>query len=155
MYDKRNPIARWAGPPVRWLQIMCGWAMLAVCFATLYDIVARRLFAHSVQGVTEVGAYLLGLWGLPSPVVEAVAWHHRPRDCPQQTFSALTAVHAANILDQGAASAEGTAEVLDEDGTRTARAIVARKYVLSRVGNWLAKTFRLPKAPVIGISVTL
>ncbi len=47
----------------------------------------------------EVGAYLLGLWGLPSSVVEAVAWHHGPSACPGQTFSPLTAVHAANILD--------------------------------------------------------
>jgi TRAP-type C4-dicarboxylate transport system permease small subunit len=61
MYDERNPIARWAGPPVRWMQIAWGWALLAICFATLYDIVARRLFAHSVQGVTEVGAYLLAI----------------------------------------------------------------------------------------------
>jgi HD-like signal output (HDOD) protein len=25
-----------------------------------------------------VGAYLLGIWGLPFHVVEAVAWHHHP-----------------------------------------------------------------------------
>ena len=61
MYDERNPIARWAGPPVRFLQIACGWALMAICFATLYDIVARRLFGHSVQGVTELGAYLLAI----------------------------------------------------------------------------------------------
>ena len=61
MYDERNPIARWAGPPVRWMQIACGWALLAICFATLYDIVARRMFGHSVQGVTELGAYLLAI----------------------------------------------------------------------------------------------
>lgn len=61
MYDERNPIARWAGPPVRWMQIACGWALMAICFATLYDIVARRLFGHSVQGVTELGAYLLAI----------------------------------------------------------------------------------------------
>jgi TRAP-type C4-dicarboxylate transport system permease small subunit len=61
MYDERNPLARWIGPPVRWMQIVCGWALLAICFATLYDIVARRLFAHSVQGVTELGAYLLAI----------------------------------------------------------------------------------------------
>ena len=55
------PIARWVGPPVRWMQIACGWALMAICFATLYDIVARRLFGHSVQGVTELGAYLLAI----------------------------------------------------------------------------------------------
>ncbi|HEY2249569.1 MAG TPA: response regulator [Planctomycetaceae bacterium] len=46
----------------------------------------------------EVGAYLLGLWGLPEPVVEAVAWHHRPNECPVDQFSPLTAVHVANAL---------------------------------------------------------
>lgn len=61
MYDERNPITRWLGPPVRWMQIACGWALTAICFATLYDIVARRLFGHSVQGVNEVGAYLLAI----------------------------------------------------------------------------------------------
>src|ERR1044072_9425651 len=61
MNDDRNPVARWIGPPVRWMQIACGWAMMAISFATLYHIVARRLFAHSVQGVTELGAYLLAI----------------------------------------------------------------------------------------------
>jgi PPOX class probable F420-dependent enzyme len=58
-------------------------------------------------------------------------------------------------IAEGAPSAEGTARILDDAGTRAARAVVARKYLLSRVGNWLAKTFRIRKAPVIGISVTL
>src|SRR5262249_53086902 len=39
----------------------------------------------------DVGAYVLGLWGIPDPVVEAVAWHHRPSDCPAG-FGPLTAV---------------------------------------------------------------
>jgi putative nucleotidyltransferase with HDIG domain len=46
----------------------------------------------------EVGAYLLGLWGLPDSIVEAVAWHHRPNECPAEGFGPLTAVHAANAL---------------------------------------------------------
>ena len=61
MYDDRTLVARWVGPPVRGMQIACGWALMAICFATLYDIVARRLFGHSVQGVTELGAYLLAI----------------------------------------------------------------------------------------------
>ncbi len=48
----------------------------------------------------EVGAYLLGLWGMSEPIVEAVAYHHRPGDCIGQTFSPLTAVHVANVLQQ-------------------------------------------------------
>lgn len=46
----------------------------------------------------EVGAYLLALWGIPQPVVEAVAFHHTPAQCPNGGFSALTAVHLANAL---------------------------------------------------------
>jgi HD-like signal output (HDOD) protein len=47
----------------------------------------------------EVGAYLLGLWGLSDCVVEAVAWHLNPCAAPAAPSlghpSALAAVHAA------------------------------------------------------------
>ena len=48
----------------------------------------------------EIGAYLLGLWGLGDPIVEAVAFHHHPSNCLGNTFSPLTAVHMANVLQQ-------------------------------------------------------
>jgi putative nucleotidyltransferase with HDIG domain len=48
---------------------------------------------------SQVGAYLLGLWGLPQPIVEAVAFHHAPLDFPAHSFSALTAIHAANYIE--------------------------------------------------------
>ncbi len=48
----------------------------------------------------EVGAYLLGLWGLPTPVVEAVALHHRPAACAFRGFSPVLAVHVADALVQ-------------------------------------------------------
>ena len=46
----------------------------------------------------EVGGYLLGLWGLPVPVVEAIALHHNPAQSTYLDFTPLTAVHAANAL---------------------------------------------------------
>lgn len=46
----------------------------------------------------EVGAYLLGLWGLSDTIVEAVAFHHAPMQCLHQTFGPLTAVHVASAL---------------------------------------------------------
>jgi len=51
-------------------------------------------------GVThaEVGAYLLGLWGLPSPVVEAVANHHAPGRMPATSLDNIGAVHIANAM---------------------------------------------------------
>ncbi|MBU1699224.1 MAG: HDOD domain-containing protein [Candidatus Eisenbacteria bacterium] len=56
----------------------------------------------------SIGAYVLGLWGLPEAVVQAVAWHHSPSECPNapSQFSALTAVHAANIIDHGTGGPE-------------------------------------------------
>jgi HD-like signal output (HDOD) protein len=54
-----------------------------------------------VFGATHAGlaAYLLGLWGLPAPIVEAVAFHHTPETSSLQAFSPLTAVHVANALE--------------------------------------------------------
>jgi HD-like signal output (HDOD) protein len=51
-------------------------------------------------GVThnQVGAYLLGLWGMPLPLLEATALHHAPAAARSVEFSVLTAVHVANVL---------------------------------------------------------
>jgi len=46
----------------------------------------------------EVGAYLLGLWGLPYPIIEAVAHHHQPQRVQHAQFGVLDAVHVANAL---------------------------------------------------------
>jgi HD-like signal output (HDOD) protein len=59
------------------------------------------LAEHLVFGANhaDVGGYLIGLWGLPVPVVEAVALHHAPSRATQPAFSPLTSVHAANVLE--------------------------------------------------------
>ena len=31
---------------------------------------------------SEVGAYLIGLWGLPDSIIEGLAFHHYPNKCP-------------------------------------------------------------------------
>lgn len=53
-----------------------------------------------VLGVThaEIGGYLLGLWGLPYPIIEAVANHHAPRRVDSTEFGILAAVHIADAL---------------------------------------------------------
>lgn len=56
----------------------------------------RRVFGASHA---EVGAYVLGLWGLPDPVVEALAYHHRPGKCCAGQFGPLVAVHVADVMD--------------------------------------------------------
>ncbi len=80
----------------------------------------------------EVGAYLLGLWGIPDHIVEAVALHHFPSRLPDNTFTALTAVHIANAL------------LHKEDCTNTTEAIpgldikyLARVNLKSNLAAWL------------------
>lgn len=46
----------------------------------------------------EIGGYLLSLWGLPEPVVEAIMLHHRPGQSFASKFTPLAAVHIANAL---------------------------------------------------------
>ncbi|MBN1517194.1 HDOD domain-containing protein [Candidatus Sumerlaeota bacterium] len=47
----------------------------------------------------EVGAYLLGLWGMPDAIVEAVAYHHAPLEARVKYFVPLTAVHVGNLYE--------------------------------------------------------
>jgi HD-like signal output (HDOD) protein len=47
---------------------------------------------------TQVGAYLLGLWGLPYQIVEAVAYHHSADTVPSQIFDIPTATWLADAL---------------------------------------------------------
>jgi len=81
---------------------------------------ARQVPLHEVEmevfGTTHAGiaAYLLGLWGLPAPIVEAVAFHHTPEKSTHQVFSPLTAVHVANALVHEA-EADGEPSSLNHD----------------------------------------
>ena len=52
----------------------------------------------------EVGAYLLALWGLPIPLVEAVANHHHPRRCGTQVICLAGVIHMANALQNSIAT---------------------------------------------------
>lgn len=56
----------------------------------------RRVFG-ATHG--EVGAYLLGLWGLSNAIIGAVAFHDDPSRALTQSFCPLTSVHVANALD--------------------------------------------------------
>lgn len=60
------------------------------------DVLAAEEVAFGATHA-EVGGYLLGMWGLPGPVVDAVSWHHEPLRCSEQAFGPLACVHVANI----------------------------------------------------------
>jgi HD-like signal output (HDOD) protein len=79
----------------------------------------------------DVGGYLLSLWGLPAPVVEAVSLHHRPADSIAGGLSPVIAVHAANAFAHDRAN--NHAEWL---GNRIDLAYFARAGLEKRLANW-------------------
>lgn len=48
----------------------------------------------------EVGAYLLGSWGLPMPIVNAAAWHRRLLASPSHRVCPLVFVHLAHAMER-------------------------------------------------------
>lgn len=102
-----------------------GQAVLALCspemFAEVMQIAreSKRPW-HEVEreafGVAhpEVGAYLLGLWGLPLELIEAVAYHHTPSRVRHAQTAMLAAVHVADaVVDATADQPEKLLDKLD------------------------------------------
>ncbi len=44
----------------------------------------------------DIGAYLMGLWGMTGPVIEAIGFHHHLEDYRDFGFNPAVAVHVAN-----------------------------------------------------------
>ncbi len=72
-------------------------------------------------GHAEAGAYLLGLWGLPMAIIEAVAFHLQPQRSNVRSFWVSGAVHVATALASGSP--------IDEQ-------YLERTGVLSRLDGW-------------------
>ncbi|MEI7032526.1 PPOX class F420-dependent oxidoreductase [Streptomyces pratensis] len=67
----------------------------------------------------------------------------------------VTVCDVRGRIAEGAPSAEGAARLLDEDGTREARKLLARKYTWKFwLVDWPATVVRLGKRPHTGIAVT-
>lgn len=74
-------------------------------------LIERRIapgFTHA-----EVGAYILGLWGLPHRVVEAVGYHHEPDLAQSPEFDVVSAVHVASVLVDQCYSGRSCRSTLD------------------------------------------
>jgi len=61
----------------------------------LWDI-EKEMFGASHA---EIGGCLVGMWNMPSPVVQAVAFHHEPPVGEDHHLTPLAAVHIANVLE--------------------------------------------------------
>jgi HD-like signal output (HDOD) protein len=83
-------------------------------------------------GVThaEIGAYLQGMWGLPYPIVQAVAYHHNPSSAPCGEAEVLAALHVADALaDPGDLEQSTGSEGLD-------LGFLDRAGLISQLGGW-------------------
>ena len=71
----------------------------------------------AILGTTHayLGGYILGAWGLPPSIVEAVLYHHHPSQIDFDRFAPLTAVHVANaFLHESSDGQHLTPKLLDE-----------------------------------------
>jgi HD-like signal output (HDOD) protein len=66
----------------------------------------------------EIGAYLLGLWGIPNLAVEAIAHHHHPTRISHSDLDCTAAVYLADLLAhelEGRLPDSGAHELEEED----------------------------------------
>lgn len=88
------------GKLIIWCKFPAQYAILNTRMAendsqsSLYEIERQMLGATHA----ELGAYLMGLWGMNNAIVEALADHHQPSRSNNPSFAPLTAVYAANYF---------------------------------------------------------
>lgn len=61
----------------------------------LFEVELKHLGATHA----DIGGYLLGLWNLPLPLVEAVAHHHEPLTARTEGFGLVDVMYVANLID--------------------------------------------------------
>ena len=100
---------------------------LPVEYARVRELALRsQLPAHEAEmqvfGCThaEVGAHLLAVWGLPSALVEAVAFHHAPQALADTRLSIAGAVYVADWLEHAVSESHEAPTPLDHDYLRNA-----------------------------------
>ncbi len=81
-----------------------------------------------------IGGYLLGIWGLPDPIVEAVAFHHSPSDASPSGFCVLSCVYLAVCMIHAVENELDDAEVMDYLDL----GYLSRATDLSKIGQWQA-----------------
>jgi HD-like signal output (HDOD) protein len=100
---------------------------------------------QNILGCThaEIGAYLLAMWGLPIPVVEAVAHHHHPSLSSTHTLSALAVVHIADALERESGEGFPSTPIAELD-----RDYIAQLGVAGRLHAWRQLRAGVPPEPV-------
>lgn len=54
-----NAISRWLGKGIDVLVLFSGWWLVVFSLASCFEMVSRKLFQYSLQGIDEIGGYTL------------------------------------------------------------------------------------------------
>jgi putative nucleotidyltransferase with HDIG domain len=80
-----------------------------ICTRTASDGLPGWHAEQMVLGVShaEIGAYLLGLWGLPLTIIKAVQEHHCPKMDEHTQIDQTVLVHVANAIEKASLTPSG------------------------------------------------
>jgi HD-like signal output (HDOD) protein len=87
------------------------------------DAAAREQWLSEIHEQMEshhaaVGAYLLGLWGFPESIVEALVWHHTPSKGGENALGLSGLIHIGNQMAHGRDIEAGYLESIGLGGRR-------------------------------------
>jgi len=82
-----------------------------------------------------IGAYLLGLWGLPDPIIEAVALHHDPGSASAKRIGASAIAHIADAF-ANAGCHLGDSGDLRKDLDGLDWAFIEQLGLMDKIPNW-------------------
>lgn len=98
-----------------------GRMLLIQYFSDQYKNVIQLAEQKSVQWLTaerqifgtshaEIGAYLLGLWGLPDSVIEGIAFHHEPGRMDEEHWNICGILHIADRIERNSSTSTNGAD---------------------------------------------
>ncbi len=95
---------------------------------------------RNVLGVThaEIGSYLMSVWGLPESIINAINYHHVPKNDHHSIFDATAAVYLANVFVHEVNGSKGIQEKLQLD-ERYVKALG----LMADIPQWRAYTLEL------------
>jgi HD-like signal output (HDOD) protein len=94
----------------------------------------------------EIGAYLMGLWGLEYPVIEAIAYHHCPGKSLSNSTGLLTAVHFGDAFDR--LRNDGNDQDSGNGWRQLDRGYLDNLGVADRINNWQSVCHELAERKV-------
>jgi len=125
-----------------------GHVVIALSLEAELDQILRTVAAgaslvdteREVLGFThaEAGAYLLGLWGLPEPIVRAVAHHHSPARAGDTGLGLAGLVHVSEVLAESVAKSGAVAALHGSRGPQIDEAWLASVGGATSFDRWRA-----------------